>query len=112
MQLALGLVGINDSTINLYAGSKNSDGSVVLGNVDAAGSGVVGGNVNINATGNITGTVVASSSADVNALQNVSATVLSQGSATVTAGNTVSGTIIGVGSVNVSSTGGGKLAHL
>jgi filamentous hemagglutinin family protein len=102
-QLALGPVTHNDATINLMAGSKNSDGSVAfVGNVDAAGSGVIGGQVNITATGNINGLVVASVGANVSALQNVSATVLSQGSATVSAGGTVSGTIVGVGSVSVS----------
>jgi filamentous hemagglutinin family protein len=102
-QLALGPVTHNDATINLDAGSKNSDGSVAfVGNVDASGSGVVGGQVNISATGNINGLVVASVGANVSALQNVSATVLSQGGATVSAGGTVSGTIVGVGSVSVS----------
>jgi filamentous hemagglutinin family protein len=103
VQLALGPVAHNDATINLIAGSKNSDGSVAyLGNVDASGSGIVGGQVNISATGNIDGLVVASLGASVTALQNISATVLSQGGATVSAGGTVSGTIVGVGSVSVS----------
>jgi hypothetical protein len=103
VQLALGPVAHNDATINLVAGSENSDGTVAyVGNVDASGSGVVGGQVNITATGNINGLVVASVGANVNALQNISATVLSQGSATVSAGGTVSGTIVGVGSVSVS----------
>ena len=38
----------NDATINLSAGTRNSDGSVAyVGNVDASGSGVIGGQVNI-----------------------------------------------------------------
>jgi len=103
VQLALGPVANNDATINLIAGSKSSDGNVsYVGNVYATGSGVVGGQVNISATGNIDGLVVASLGANVTALQNVSATVLSQGGATVSAGGTVSGTIVGVGSVSVS----------
>jgi filamentous hemagglutinin family protein len=101
-QLALGPVAHNDATINLVAGSKNSDGTVYVGNVDASGSGVIGGLVNITATGDINGLVVASVGANVNALQNVSATVLSQGSATVSAGGTVSGTVVGMGTVSVS----------
>lgn len=102
-QLALGPVTHNDATIDLIAGSKNSDGTVAfLGNVDASGSGVIGGQVNISATGNIIGLVVASVGADINALQNISATVLSQGNATVNAGGTVSGTVVGMGSVSVS----------
>jgi hypothetical protein len=103
VQLALSPVANNDATINLNAGSKNTDGSVAyVGNVDASGSGVVGGQVNITATGNINGLVVASIGANVSAVLNVSATVLSQGAATVSAGQTVSGTVVGVGSVSVS----------
>jgi filamentous hemagglutinin family protein len=96
VQLALGSGAKNDATITLDAGSPG-----FVGNVDAAGSGVIGGQVNINATGSIEGLVVASVGADVTALQNISATVLSQGGATVSAGGTVSGTIVGVGSVSV-----------
>ncbi|MGO8697777.1 MAG: filamentous hemagglutinin N-terminal domain-containing protein [Limisphaerales bacterium] len=96
-QLALGPVAHNGATINLVAGSPS-----FVGNVDASGSGIVGGQVNISATGNIEGLVVASLGANINAQQNVSATVLSQGAATVSAGGTVSGTVVGVGSVSVS----------
>jgi hypothetical protein len=73
-----------------------------VGNVDASGSGIVGGHVDITATGNINGVVVASLGANVNAGLNVNATVLSQGAATVTAGGTVGGTIIGTGNLTVS----------
>jgi filamentous hemagglutinin family protein len=103
VQIALGPNSATSATINLQAGSRNSDGTVAyVGSVDASGSGVIGGHVNINATGNINGLVVASAGATISALQNVSATVLSQGNATVTAGGTVSGTVVGVGSVSVS----------
>jgi filamentous hemagglutinin family protein len=102
-QLVLGPVVANNASINLIAGSKNSDGTVkYVGDVDASGSGVFGGHVNISATGNVNGLIVASLGANVSALQNISATVLSQGGATVNAGGTVSGTIVGVGSVSVS----------
>jgi filamentous hemagglutinin family protein len=97
VQLALGPVTHNDATITLDAGSPG-----FIGDVDATGSGVVGGQVNISATGSVNGLVVASVGANVNALQNISATVLSQGAATVNAGGTVSGTVVGVGSVSVS----------
>jgi filamentous hemagglutinin family protein len=104
VQIELSPVPNNDATINLEAGSKNSDGSVAyVGNVNASGSGVIGGQVNISATGSINGLVVASLGANVVALQNISATVLSQGGATVSAGGTVSGTIVGLGSVTVSA---------
>jgi hypothetical protein len=97
VQLALGPDTKNDATITLDAGSPG-----FVGNVDASGSGVIGGQVNISATGSIDGLVIASLGANVTALQNISATVLSQGGATVSAGGTVSGTIVGVGSVSVS----------
>jgi filamentous hemagglutinin family protein len=103
VQIPLGPMTVDTATINLNAGSKNSDGTVeYVGNVDASGSGVIGGRVNITATGNIKGLIVASVGANVSALQNVNATVLSQGGATVSAGGTVSGTVVGVGSVTVS----------
>jgi len=102
VQLALGSTAHNDATINLNAGSRNSDGSIAyVGNVDASGSGVIGGEVNINATGNINGLVVASISASVTAALNVNATVLSQGGASVSAGGTASGTVVGLSSVSV-----------
>ena len=103
VQVALGPVANNNASITLTAGSKNPDGTVAfVGDVDASGSGVIGGQVNISATGNINGLVVASLGANLNAVQNVSATVLSQGSASVSAGGSVSGTVVGVGSVSVS----------
>jgi hypothetical protein len=106
-QLALGPTANQDVSINLIAGSRNSDGTVAyVGDVDAAGSGVVGGQVNITATGDINGLVVASLGANVNAAQNVNATVLSQGAANVTGGGTVGGMVVGVGLVTVSGSKG------
>jgi len=75
---------------------------VVGRNIDASGSGVIGGNVRLDATGDIDGLVIARGNSDVSAVQNVNATVLAQGTATVSAGGEVSGTIIGIGSVNAS----------
>ncbi len=103
VQLALGPVGQNNASINLSAGSKNPDGSVAyVGNVNASGSGVVGAQVNISATGNVNGLIIASVGANVTAIENANVTVLSQGNATVSAGGTVSGSIVGVGNVSVS----------
>jgi filamentous hemagglutinin family protein len=102
VQIPLGPVALSDPTITLNAGTKAGSTVEYVGNVNATGSGVIGGQVNISATGNINGLVVASLGASVTALQNVSATVLSQGGATVSAGGTVSGTVVGLGSVSVS----------
>ncbi|HTH46804.1 MAG TPA: filamentous hemagglutinin N-terminal domain-containing protein [Candidatus Limnocylindria bacterium] len=76
----------------------------VLYKIDASQSGVIGGNVSLNATGDIIGLVFASGNANLNTPQNVTATVLAQGAANVSAGGTVSGTIAGIGSANVSGT--------
>jgi len=83
-------------TINLTAGSPG-----YIGSIEANGSGIVGGQVNLSATGDINGLVIASVGANVTALQNISATILSQGGVTVSAGGTVSGMVVGVGAVNV-----------
>jgi filamentous hemagglutinin family protein len=76
------------------------------GNIDLGNSGVIGGEVNLSANGNISGEVVSRQNSDVNAAQNFSGTLLSGGSASVTGGGTISGTIIGVGGANVSGAGG------
>ncbi len=70
--------------------------------IDASKSGVIGGNVTLDATGDIIGLVFASGNANIVTPQNVTATVLAQGAANVSAGGTVSGTIAGIGSANVS----------
>ena len=60
-QITLSPVAHNDATINLTAGTENANKTVAyLGDVNASGSGVVGGQVNIQATGSIIGLVVAS----------------------------------------------------
>lgn len=73
-----------------------------LGKIDASKSGVIGGNVSLDATGDIIGLVFASGNANINTPQNISATVLAQGTASVSSGGTVSGTIVGIGSASVS----------
>lgn len=74
----------------------------IVRKIDASQSGVIGGNVTLDATGDIIGLVFASGNANLVTPQNVTATVLAQGSANVSAGGTVSGTIAGIGSANVS----------
>lgn len=78
----------------------------VIGNIDLGNSGVIGGTVNVTATGNITGLVISRQDSTVNAAQNFSGTVLSGGSASVSAVGSVSGTIIGVTGATVSGNGG------
>lgn len=76
------------------------------GNIDLGNAGVIGGNVNLSANGNITGQVVSRQNSTINAADSFSGTILSVGNTTVTGSGTISGTIIGVGGVNVSGGGG------
>ena len=92
--------------INLKAGSTGFPGNINLGN-----SGVIGGTVNLNANGDITGLVVSRQNSSIQAAQNASVTVLSGGQANVQASGTVTGTIIAVGGVNATG-GGGVTATL
>jgi filamentous hemagglutinin family protein len=103
VQIPLNGVGNNAGTVTLRAGTKDANGNVIhVGNIDASGSGVIGSNVKLEATGDIKGLVFARGNLDIAAQQNVNVTALAIGSANVNAGDTISGTIIGVGSVNVS----------
>jgi hypothetical protein len=93
-------------TINLTAGSPG-----YIGNIDLGDSGVIGGTVNLTASGNITGLVISRQNSDVNAAQSFSGTVLSGGAANLSAGGAVSGTIIGGAGVNATA-GGAVTASL
>ena len=87
-------------TINLTAGSSGH-----IGNVNLGDSGVIGGTVNVTASGNITGLVISRQNSDINAAQSFSGTVLSGGTASLSAGGSVSGTIIGGAGVNATAGG-------
>lgn len=90
-------------TVTLRAGTTGPDGTVVYpGNIDATGSGVIGSQVKLEASGKITGLVFARENIDLTAQQSVNVTALAQGSVSVNAGGNISGTIIGVGSVSAS----------
>ena len=89
--------------ITLTAGSDGYIGDIVLGD-----SGVIGVNVNANATGKITGLIISQQNADINAGQSFAGTVLSGGKTTLSTPGTISGTIVAAGGVNTS--GGGNLA--
>jgi hypothetical protein len=90
-------------TITLIAGTSPSGNLPgYTGNIDLGESGVIGGTVNLQANGNITGLVISRQNSTVNAAQSFSGTVLSGGSANLSAGGTISGTVIGVGGINAS----------
>ncbi len=103
VQISLNGIGRDGRLVTLRAGTTDAEGNVIhVGNIDATGSGVIGTSVKLDATGDITGVVVARENIDVNAQQSVNVTALAQGNVSVSAGGSVSGTIIGIGSVNAS----------
>ncbi|MCI0362319.1 MAG: hypothetical protein L0219_00460, partial [Phycisphaerales bacterium] len=103
VQIPLNGIGNNLGTVTLRAGTKDADGNVIhVGNIDASGSGVIGSNVRIEATGDIEGVIFARDNLDLDAQENVNVTALAGGNATVAGGGTISGTIVGIGSANVS----------
>ena len=83
--------------ITLNAGSPG-----FAGNIDLGESGVIGGTVNVTASGNVTGLIISRQNATVNAAQSFSGTVLSGGTANLSAGGSISGTVIGIGGVSAS----------
>lgn len=92
-------------TVTLIAGTRPSAGSPGhKGNINLGESGVIGGTVNADANGNITGLVISRQNSTINAAQSFSGTVLSGGTANLSAGGTISGTIVGV--TGVSASGG------
>ncbi len=114
VQLDLSGKADKNSAIKLQAGTKNPGFDpakpesqenrkyLYLGSIFATGSGVIGARVDLDATGDITGLVVAQGDLNIQAQQNVSVTAIGQGAVSVkTDSGSVSGTIVGVGAVNV-----------
>jgi filamentous hemagglutinin family protein len=103
VQVALNHVKSPNASVTLIAGTRDENGNVVYeGSIDASGSGVIGGNVNLSATDGVKGLVVAQQNININAGQNVSVTAIGAGNVSVSAGGNISGTIVGVGSVSAS----------
>lgn len=71
-------------------------------NIEANGSGVIGGTVSLKATGNIDGAIFARNNLEITAQQNINVIALAEGTISVSSGGTVSGTLIGVGGVSAS----------
>ena len=91
-------------SVTLVAGTEGSGGKVFYtGNIDVSGGGVIGANVQLEATGSIKGTIVARNNLNISALQNISVSAFANGDLTVNAGETVSGTLIGIDGINVSA---------
>ena len=100
VQIPYGPVSTKYAKITLTAGSIDADKTVHIGNISAAKSGVVGGDIVMNATGDIDGLVVGQNIA-ITSEHNVNVTAIAQGNASVTAAGTVGGTVAGAGTVNV-----------
>jgi len=92
LQIAFNSANTVDNFINVTAGKD----------INATGSGIIGYNVKLQATGNINGVVVGSQSVAVTSQQSVDVTAVSGGNVNISASGTVSGTVIGGGDVSVS----------
>jgi filamentous hemagglutinin family protein len=105
LQLALDGHVSSSSTVKLTAGTEpdpNVPGSGFLGNIDLGdGSGVIGGTVILNATGDIKGLVISSGNSTITAGQTFSGVNLSAGTSTVSASD-ISGTVIAIGGITAS----------
>jgi hypothetical protein len=99
---------LRDSQGNPVSAANISSGKPVQvadgKNIDASGSGVIGNNVDLQASGNIKGVIFARGNASLSAQQNANVTVLAQGKVDANVGGTLSGTVIGVGGVSASGT--------
>src|SRR5262249_14497131 len=84
-------------TVTLTANSPK-----YIDNIDLGQSGVIGGTVNLEANGNISGLVISRQNSTINAGQSFSGTVLSGGTANLSAGGSIAGVVIGVGGVQAS----------
>ncbi|HWC58526.1 MAG TPA: filamentous hemagglutinin N-terminal domain-containing protein [Verrucomicrobiae bacterium] len=111
LQLALDGNIAGGPKVTLHAGTaavKDDQGNIITpaitGNIDLGQSGLIGGEVDVTAQGDIKGLIVSRQGSTVNAAQNFSGTVLSAGNANVSAGGTVAGVIVGIGGANVSGT--------
>jgi hypothetical protein len=94
-------------TITLIAGTRPSGGSAgFAGNIQLGDSGVIGGTVNLDANGDITGLVISRQNSTINAAQSFNGTVLAGGTANLSAGGNIAGTIIGIGGVSASGGAG------
>jgi filamentous hemagglutinin family protein len=71
-------------------------------NINASGSGVIGGNLRISAGGEVNGILVGTGTINVNSQSSVNVTAFGGGGVSITAAGTVSGTVISGGNANVS----------
>jgi filamentous hemagglutinin family protein len=98
---------LRDGAGNAVSAADLADGTPVLvspnEDINASGSGIITGNANLDASGNINGLIFARDNININAQQNINVTAFGIGNVNVSSsGGTISGTIIGVGGVTAS----------
>lgn len=104
VQVPLNGTSAKSGTVTLTAGTEDASGTVVHeGSIDVSGSGVIGANVILRATGDIQGTIVARNNLGITSLQSVAVSAFATGDINVNAANTVSGTLIGLNSINLNA---------
>jgi hypothetical protein len=108
VQLSFGSLENAGATLSLRAGSTDTDGTVHEGSILVGNSGVLGKQVDLKATGDIVGLVVAQGNLDISSKQNVNVVAIGQGSVTVNASGSIGGTLVGSGGVTVG--GGGTFS--
>ena len=87
--------------VTLNAGTSGITATPGQGNITLGQGGVVGGTINITASGTVEGLIVSRQSANINVAQGFNGTVLSGGSANFSGGGSVAGTVVGIGGVSV-----------
>ena len=88
--------------VSLTAGEESGGAVTSRGDINVSGSGVIGVNVALKATGNITGVAIAQQNIDISSRQNVTISALGGGDVKAAASGSVSGTLVGVGGVSAS----------
>ena len=88
-------------TVTLNAGTQGITATPDQGNISLGQGGVVGGTINITASGTVAGLIVSRQNANIDVAQGFTGTVLSGGSANFSGGGSVAGTVVGIGGVSV-----------
>jgi len=101
VQLPLNGVNTGVGIVSLTAGSKDpvTGNTLYVGNIDVSDSGVIGSTVDLNATGNVTGVIIARTHIGITALQNINVTAVSGGDAQLSAGNSLQGSVFALGNI-------------
>jgi hypothetical protein len=99
---------LRDNLGNPVTAADLADGMPVLvsadRNINVSGSGIIAGNANLDASGDINGLIFARDNLNINAQQNINVTALGLGNVNVSSsGGTISGNYVGVGGVSVSA---------